>query len=181
MKNLILVLSLVIPLVSFGQENTNNPSIVAYENILKSIIELREDIGVEMGSLGTSNADYNRYDELKIERDKLDSEITRYINKIIEIDESNDFANQIKRDMQKENDFYEKIKISIKNIDYEKLAQETIRKTIDFSDLSEAAMQFRITEESLSQEEKESRTAQINSWIKAQGDIGLEEKGIKTS
>ena len=100
MKKLILLV--FIPLFSLGQEDINNPNTVAYENILKSIVELREDVEVKINSLGASREDYEKYDELKIERDKLDSEIMRYINKIIEIDESNDFVNQIKRDIQKE-------------------------------------------------------------------------------
>ena len=193
MKKLILLL--FIPLVSFGQEDINNPNTVAYENILKSIVELREDIEIKINSLGASREDYEKYDELKIERDKLDSEIMRYINKIIEIDESNDFVNQIKSDIQKEkkeNDIRKKageqyLEIMDKfNTSSDSIIKEWLKKTSDerrmnlLEDVSSAAMQFRINEKSLSTEEKEFRTGQINSWIKAlESDVGLVEDGMK--
>ena len=52
---------------------------------------------------------------------------------------------------------------------------------ISFSSFGQIAEQnFKITEKSLSTEEKEFRTGQINAWIKAlESDIGLVEDGMK--
>ena len=57
----------------------------------------------------------------------------------------------------------------------------TLALLISFSSFGQIAEQnFKITEKSLSTEEKEFRTGQINAWIKAlESDIGLVEDGMK--
>ena len=42
-----------------------------------------------MNSLGTSNADYNRYDELKIEREDLYRSAVPYLVSVYELDNKN--------------------------------------------------------------------------------------------
>ncbi|MEO2144010.1 MAG: hypothetical protein ABGW83_07850 [Flavobacteriaceae bacterium] len=51
--------------------------------------------------MGTSRAASDRYEELEIERDKLASESMLYINKILKIDNSNNFANELKKHLLK--------------------------------------------------------------------------------
>ncbi len=43
----------------------------------------------EMNSLGTSTADYNRYDELKIERENLYKNAIPYLEKVFELESDN--------------------------------------------------------------------------------------------
>ena len=43
----------------------------------------------EMNSLGTSTADYNRYDELKIERENLYNKAIPYLEKVFELEDDN--------------------------------------------------------------------------------------------
>lgn len=61
----------------------------AYLNAAAMILEKEEPMIEEMNSLGTSTADYNRYDELKIERENLYIEAIPYLEKVFELEEDN--------------------------------------------------------------------------------------------
>ena len=61
----------------------------AYLNAAALILEKEQSIIEEMNSLGTSNADYNRYDELKIERGDLYKSAIPYLVSVYELDNRN--------------------------------------------------------------------------------------------
>ena len=61
----------------------------AYLNAAAMILEKEEPMIEEMNSLGTSTADYNRYDELKIERENLYREAIPYLEKVFELEDDN--------------------------------------------------------------------------------------------
>ena len=53
------------------------------------ILSKEKSIVEEMNSLGTSNADYNRYDALKLQRTGLYNEAKPYLTKAFEMDSKN--------------------------------------------------------------------------------------------
>ena len=61
----------------------------AYLNAAALILKKEGNIIEEMNSLGTSNADYNRYDELKIEREDLYRSAIPYLVTVYELDNKN--------------------------------------------------------------------------------------------
>ena len=61
----------------------------AYLNAAAMILEKEEPMIEEMNSLGTSTSDYNRYDELKIERENLYREAIPYLEKVFELEDDN--------------------------------------------------------------------------------------------
>ena len=61
----------------------------AYLNAAALILQRESKIIEEMNSLGTSNADYNRYDELKIEREELYKSAVPYLVSVYELDNKN--------------------------------------------------------------------------------------------
>lgn len=61
----------------------------AYLNAAALILQKESKIIEEMNSLGTSNADYNRYDELKIEREDLYKSAVPYLVSVYELDNKN--------------------------------------------------------------------------------------------
>ena len=61
----------------------------AYLNAAALILQRESKIIEEMNSLGTSNADYNRYDELKIEREDLYKSAVPYLVSVYELDNKN--------------------------------------------------------------------------------------------
>tara|TARA_B100001079_G_scaffold191077_1_gene164897 strand:- start:430 stop:1755 length:1326 start_codon:yes stop_codon:yes gene_type:complete len=61
----------------------------AYLNAAALILKKEESIIEEMNSLGTSNADYNRYDELKIVREDLYNSAIPYLESVYELDNNN--------------------------------------------------------------------------------------------
>tara|TARA_B100000900_G_scaffold106912_2_gene88895 strand:+ start:4042 stop:5316 length:1275 start_codon:yes stop_codon:yes gene_type:complete len=61
----------------------------AYLNAAALILDKEGSIIEEMNSLGMSTADYNRYDELKIEREDLYKTAIPYLEKVFELDNDN--------------------------------------------------------------------------------------------
>ena len=61
----------------------------AYLNAAALILQKEESIIEEMNSLGTSNADYNRYDELKIVREDIYMSAVPYLESVYELDNNN--------------------------------------------------------------------------------------------
>ena len=61
----------------------------AYTNMAALILSSEKSIVDEMNSLGTSNADYNRYDTLKAKRTSLYQDAKPYLEKALETDSSN--------------------------------------------------------------------------------------------
>ena len=61
----------------------------AYLNAAALILDREGPMIEEMNSLGTSNADYNRYDELKIERENLYREAIPYLEKVYDLENDN--------------------------------------------------------------------------------------------
>ena len=61
----------------------------AYLNAAALILQKESKIIEEMNSLGTSNADYNWYDELKIEREDLYKSAVPYLVSVYELDNKN--------------------------------------------------------------------------------------------
>ena len=61
----------------------------AYLNAAALILEREGPMIEEMNSLGTSTADYNRYDELKIERENLYNKAIPYLEKVFELEDDN--------------------------------------------------------------------------------------------
>ena len=61
----------------------------AYLNAAALVLKKEESIIEEMNSLGTSNADYNRYDELKIVREDLYNSAIPYLESVYELDNNN--------------------------------------------------------------------------------------------
>ena len=61
----------------------------AYLNAAALILDREGPMIEEMNSLGTSTADYNRYDELKIERENLYREAIPYLEKVYELENDN--------------------------------------------------------------------------------------------
>ena len=61
----------------------------AYLNAAALILQKEESIIEEMNSLGTSNADYNRYDELKIVREDIYISAVPYLESVYELDNNN--------------------------------------------------------------------------------------------
>lgn len=61
----------------------------AYLNAAALILEKEQSIIKEMNSLGNSNADYNKYDELKIERENLYKSAIPYLTSVYELDNRN--------------------------------------------------------------------------------------------
>ena len=67
-----------------------NPSYTkAYLNAAALTLEKEGAIIEEMNSLGMSTADYNRYDELKIERENLYQSAIPYLEKVFELENDN--------------------------------------------------------------------------------------------
>jgi tetratricopeptide (TPR) repeat protein len=61
----------------------------AYLNVAALILQKEESIIEEMNSLGTSNADYNKYDELKLVREDIYRSAIPYLESVYEIDNNN--------------------------------------------------------------------------------------------
>lgn len=61
----------------------------AYLNAAALILQKEESIIKEMNSLGTSNADYNKYDELKIVREDIYKSAMPYLESVYELDNNN--------------------------------------------------------------------------------------------
>ena len=61
----------------------------AYLNAAALILDREGPMIEEMNSLGTSTADYNRYDELKIERENLYRKAIPYLEKVYELENDN--------------------------------------------------------------------------------------------
>jgi tetratricopeptide (TPR) repeat protein len=61
----------------------------AYLNAAALILQKEESIIEEMNSLGTSNADYNKYDELKLVREDIYRSAIPYLESVYEIDNNN--------------------------------------------------------------------------------------------
>ena len=61
----------------------------AYLNAAALILDREGPMIEEMNSLGTSTADYNRYDELKIERENLYKNAIPYLEKVFELESDN--------------------------------------------------------------------------------------------
>ena len=61
----------------------------AYLNAAALILDKEGPMIEEMNSLGTSTADYNRYDELKIERENLYKKAIPYLEKVFELENDN--------------------------------------------------------------------------------------------
>ena len=61
----------------------------AYLNAAALILDREGPMIEEMNSLGTSTADYNRYDELKIERENLYKKAIPYLEKVFELESDN--------------------------------------------------------------------------------------------
>ena len=61
----------------------------AYLNAAALILQKEQSIIEEMNSLGTSNADYNRYDELKIVREDLYKSAIPYLESVYKLDNKN--------------------------------------------------------------------------------------------
>jgi len=61
----------------------------AYLNAAALILDREGPMIEEMNSLGTSTADYNRYDELKNERENLYREAIPYLEKVYELENDN--------------------------------------------------------------------------------------------
>ena len=61
----------------------------AYLNAAALILEKEGPMIEEMNSLGMSTADYNRYDELKIERENLYKNAIPYLEKVFELESDN--------------------------------------------------------------------------------------------
>jgi len=61
----------------------------AYLNAAALILQKEESIIKEMNSLGTSNADYNKYDELKIVREDIYKSAIPYLESVYELDNNN--------------------------------------------------------------------------------------------
>ena len=61
----------------------------AYLNAAALILDREGPMIEEMNSLGTSTADYNRYDELKIERENLYKSAIPYLEKVFELESDN--------------------------------------------------------------------------------------------
>ena len=61
----------------------------AHLNAAALVLQKEQSIIEEMNSLGTSNADYNRYDELKIVREDLYKSAIPYLESVYELDNNN--------------------------------------------------------------------------------------------
>ncbi len=61
----------------------------AYLNAAALILKKEQSIIEEMNSLGTSNADYNRYDELKLVREDLYKSAIPYLESVYKLDNNN--------------------------------------------------------------------------------------------
>ena len=61
----------------------------AHLNAAALVLQKEQSIIEEMNSLGTSNADYNRYDELKIVREDLYRSAIPYLESVYELDNNN--------------------------------------------------------------------------------------------
>lgn len=61
----------------------------AYKNLVSLIVADDEEITKEMNSLGTSKADFDRFDELKLKRKEVLSTAIPYLNKALDIDSKN--------------------------------------------------------------------------------------------
>ena len=61
----------------------------AYLNVAALILQKEESIIEEMNSLGTSNADYNKYDELKLVREDIYRSAIPYLESVYELDNNN--------------------------------------------------------------------------------------------
>ena len=61
----------------------------AYLNAASLILQKEQSIIEEMNSLGTSNADYNKYDELKIVREDIYKSAIPYLESVYELDNNN--------------------------------------------------------------------------------------------
>ena len=61
----------------------------AYLNAAALILQKEQSIIEEMNSLGTSNADYNKYDELKIVREDIYKSAMPYLESVYELDNNN--------------------------------------------------------------------------------------------
>lgn len=61
----------------------------AYLNAAALILQKEQSIIEEMNSLGTSNADYNKYDELKIVREDIYKSAIPYLESVYELDNNN--------------------------------------------------------------------------------------------
>ena len=61
----------------------------AYLNAASLILQKEQSIIEEMNSLGTSNADYNKYDELKIVREDIYKSAMPYLESVYKLDNNN--------------------------------------------------------------------------------------------
>ncbi len=64
-------------------------NIDAYNNIVQLILDGDEKIRNEMNSLGNSRADFDRFDALKLERQKIQRKTIPYLEKALDIDPEN--------------------------------------------------------------------------------------------
>ena len=92
----------------------------AYLNAASLILQKEQSIIEEMNSLGTSNADYNKYDELKIVREDIYKSAMPYLESVYELDNNNLSAVRTLRNIYSavdDMDNYEKYKAIAESIE----------------------------------------------------------------
>ena len=92
----------------------------AYLNAAALILDREGPMIEEMNSLGTSTADYNRYDELKIERENLYKYAIPYLEKVFELESDNLNAARTLRNIFSaldETDSYNKYKVIVAELE----------------------------------------------------------------
>ena len=92
----------------------------AYLNAAALILDKEGPMIEEMNSLGTSTADYNRYDELKIERENLYKKAIPYLEKVFELENDNLNAARTLRNIYSqldETESYNKYKVIVAELE----------------------------------------------------------------
>ena len=92
----------------------------AYLNAAALILDKEGPMIEEMNSLGTSTADYNRYDELKLERENLYKKAIPYLEKVFELENDNLNAARTLRNIYSqldETESYNKYKVIVAELE----------------------------------------------------------------
>ena len=92
----------------------------AYLNAAALILDKEGPMIEEMNSLGTSTADYNRYDELKAERENLYKKAIPYLEKVFELENDNLNAARTLRNIYSqldETESYNKYKVIVAELE----------------------------------------------------------------
>ena len=92
----------------------------AYLNAAALILDKEGPMIEEMNSLGTSTADYNRYDELKTERENLYKKAIPYLEKVFELENDNLNAARTLRNIYSqldETESYNKYKVIVAELE----------------------------------------------------------------